>query len=586
MRYIMSRNIQRAQPNHMLIVSVYDSESLGRNVRIARASVRLAVFLGQLGSEQRLALPLETAVPDSGALVLLKATYLPMPLVRRRFWKLLCKPYIVNERNPEEELSVSEAKLIHKDVLSIILDSVGCDLDDAALHTRLTVVNGSFYRMDDLIDAMEQFTLHPLKGSNDIMPDNDDSDVGGKVVRLSKCPLCGKVWSVHATDLDVVTHLGECVLLSNDNDNDDDDYGKRHESVGQTLMMGGFLTEECASRKWFMRLFAYMSFGPYNIGRNNGNIFVQDRYTGKLKEERIPTYIRLGLRLLHQNIMRTQPNMSIGLGIAPTLFQALSIRQGIKFDAPQSAKHIPEFVRYHRLNTDDILKPLQEFASFNDFFYRQLKPSSRPISGKDDPSVLVSPCDCRLNVFPTADEARRLWIKGRRFSISQLVNRSPNDTSHDSYAIVLCRLAPQDYHRFHCPLDDVTLVEEVRVPGQYFTVNPMAVRQHIDVLTENVRVVYVLRHSKRSVNVYMVAVGAMMVGSVVSTCTTGSLLRKGQEMGYFAFGGSTIVLCLPSSLGDVAFSGDLLRNSQEQLETYVHMGDGIGVIKVQEEATG
>ena len=336
------------------------------------------------------------------------------------------------------------------------------------------------------------------------------------------------------------------------------------------LMMGGFLTEECASRKWFMRMFSYMSYGGYSIGKNNGNIFIQDRYTGKLIEEKIPSYIRMGLRMLHQNLIRTQ---TAKYTLAQRLFKALSIRQGIKFDDPSSKKLIPEFIRYHGIPMEEILKPIEEFATFNEFFYRELKPGSRPIKEVENPSIIVSPADCRCNVYTEVNEATRVWIKGKNFSIPDLLDDVELGLYFQDGSIVLCRLAPQDYHRFHSPIDGKVLSVST-ITGQYYTVNPMAVRQNIDVLTENLRVIYLLE-SQLYGKIALAAVGALLVGSIKVTKTAGKEVKKGEELGYFAFGGSTIVTIFKK--GDVKFCRDLVDNSLEQLETLIKMGDQIGV---------
>lgn len=67
-------------------------------------------------------------------------------------------------------------------------------------------------------------------------------------------------------------------------------------------VLGGFLTEEYAQRTWYAKLFSYVSFGGYNYNTKNGNILVRDRESGKLEEEKMPMYIRLGIRLLYQGV--------------------------------------------------------------------------------------------------------------------------------------------------------------------------------------------------------------------------------------------------------------------------------------------
>ena len=69
--------------------------------------------------------------------------------------------------------------------------------------------------------------------------------------------------------------------------------------------------------------------------------------------------------------------------------------------------------------SSEILDPLESFKTFNQFFYRKLKPSARPID--QDPDALVSVADCRLMCFDTVSDAQKLWIKGREFTIERLL---------------------------------------------------------------------------------------------------------------------------------------------------------------------
>lgn len=332
--------------------------------------------------------------------------------------------------------------------------------------------------------------------------------------------------------------------------------------------MGGFLTEEYASRKWLMRILSFMGFGGYCIGKNNGNIFVQDRRTGRLLEEKMPSYVRLGIRLLYQNMASTR---AVDSTMAKQLFQRVTLKQGRKFDDPTSVRNIPEFIRFHDIHMDEVLEPLENFHTFNQFFYRKLNPDARVLASAS-PHVAVSPADCRLGCFPTVLEATRLWIKGTSFGVESLLR----DTELASYfmggSLVLCRLAPQDYHRFHSPVDGL-LVSVTRIAGTYYTVNPMAVRQRIDVLTDNTRTVCII-DSTCFGRVAFVAIGAMMVGSIVMTAEPGACVARMDELGYFAFGGSTIVVLFPRN--SIELDADLVRNSQEQLETLVQVGNSIG----------
>lgn len=125
----------------------------------------------------------------------------------------------------------------------------------------------------------------------------------------------------------------------------------------------------------------------------------------------------------------------------------------------------------------DVLLPVDEFKNFNEFFYRKLKPDARPCTAPDNPSVVVSPADCRSVVFNKIEKATEIWIKGRDFNMQRLLGPAYPDEAHkyEGGALGIFRLAPQDYHRFHVPVDGV-LGEPKLIEGQYYTVNPMAIR--------------------------------------------------------------------------------------------------------------
>ncbi len=110
--------------------------------------------------------------------------------------------------------------------------------------------------------------------------------------------------------------------------------------------------------------------------------------------------------------------------------------------------------------------------TFNQFFYRKLKPDARPVEEPTNPLRLVSGADCRLMVFPTVSDATRLWIKGREFSVQRLLGEKYRSEA-DRYmggALCIFRLAPQDYHRFHSPVDGV-VGPMSDISGEYYTVN-------------------------------------------------------------------------------------------------------------------
>jgi len=269
------------------------------------------------------------------------------------------------------------------------------------------------------------------------------------------------------------------------------------------------------------------------------------------------------------------------------LLREQSIREGRIYDSPESVKNIPSFIRTYKISLDELLYPdIQHYATFNEFFYRKLKPDARPVENADDPAGICSAADCRLVVFPTIDLACKFWIKGDEFSIPTLLNLDASDplcAPFEGGSLAIFRLAPSDYHRFHSPID-ATLIGNARdVPGQYYTVNPQAVNQaNLDVFTRNKRSVLFLRHTHSGKPVAFVAIGALLVGSIAWTAEENATVRRGGELGYFAYGGSTVVAIFPRDF--VTFDEDLVQHSvpsndrrgHRAIETLVKVGYSIG----------
>lgn len=201
--------------------------------------------------------------------------------------------------------------------------------------------------------------------------------------------------------------------------------------------------------------------------QDNANIIVQDRRTGQLIEEKMSVYIRLGMRLVYKG-MKT----GIQSRGAQRILTNLTMKQGRRFDSPNSAKEIPAFIKFHNISLSEVWRPLSSFKTFNDFFYRKLRPGSRPPDSPEDPTVAVSPADSRMTAFESVSEATRLWIKGVDFTLKKLLGTAQE---FNGGSLAVFRLAPQDYHRFHSPVDGV-VTKIKHISGQYYTVNPMAIR--------------------------------------------------------------------------------------------------------------
>lgn len=406
-------------------------------------------------------------------------------------------------------------------------------------------------------DLSVKSDVFDLEGS----PPDDATANGGKVservIQISSCPVCNQPRLKKKYEIDIVTHLAICA--------------SQNWSRVDALVMDQYISSNQASKRWYSKVASKVSYGNYKLGANSANILVQDRVTGYILEEKMSPYVRMGIRLLYKGI-RSSQRME-GRRIR-RLLRSLSVKQGRKYDSPSSAQAIRPFIKFHCIYMDEVLEPVENFKTFNEFFYRKLKPDARKCDAPGEPRVVVSPADCRSTMFESVSRATEIWIKGREFSIERLFGTAYPDLV-DKFIdgpLAIFRLAPQDYHRFHIPVDGV-LGEPRTIEGEYYTVNPMAIRSALDVYGENVRVLVPIE-SEEFGTVMVVCVGAMMVGSTVITAKAGSRVSRTDELGYFQFGGSTLVVLFQK--GKVKFDEDLLENSKGAVETLVRVGMSIG----------
>ncbi|PWA86021.1 phosphatidylserine decarboxylase 2 [Artemisia annua] len=342
---------------------------------------------------------------------------------------------------------------------------------------------------------------------------------------INCCPVCGEFLEV-SDKLNTMIHMSLCF----------------DEGTGNQVMTGGFLTDKQASYGWMFKLSEWAHVSSYDAGLNSGSnashIVVFDRKKKRLVEEIIDGKIVLSMRAIYQS--------KVGLGImdkgAKELLQSISEKQGRKMNSPESVKDIPPFLKFFKdqINMAEVKYPLDHFKTFNEFFIRELKPGARPIAyaGRDD--VAVCAADCRLMAFKTAEESLRFWIKGKKFSIRGLLGNIQCSNSFIGGTLVIFRLAPQDYHRFHLPVSG-KIEQIVDIPGSLYTVNPIAVNsKYCNVFTENKRSVAIISTQEFG-KVAFVAIGATMVGSITFTKKKGDYVQKGDEFGYFSFGGSTVI---------------------------------------------
>jgi len=240
---------------------------------------------------------------------------------------------------------------------------------------------------------------------------------------------------------------------------------------------------------------------------------------------------------------------------------------GKMMNSTLSIKKIQPFVKEFDIDLSSAKK--QKFNSFNDFFTRKLKKNARPIDTNS--TIIVSPADGKILAYEDISNSDFI-IKGYQFDILSFLNNDGLAKKYIDGSLVIIRLAPFDYHRFHFPISG-KVSSTARIDGDYYSVNPLALRKIIKIFCLNKRE-YTIISNPLFGNVVMAEVGATMVGSIVQTYT-GNFVKKGEEKGYFKFGGSSVVLLFEKD--KIRIDNDLLINTLNGYETAIKEGERIGV---------
>jgi len=242
---------------------------------------------------------------------------------------------------------------------------------------------------------------------------------------------------------------------------------------------------------------------------------------------------------------------------------------GAFLDSSCSRILIRSFVKSAKIDLSQY-EPVK-YKSYNEFFCRKIRKETRPVD--QTASHLIAPCDSKLTVY-ALDEQQTLRIKHTQYSLKDLLKEEELAEKYANGIAMVFRLTVDDYHRY-CYIDEGEKTENRFIKGILHTVNPVA-NDHYPIYKENCREYSVL-HSKNFGDVVMVEVGALLVGKIVNHHET-AVVHRGEEKGYFQFGGSTVVLLFEKDR--VYVDEDILNDSLQNIETIVKMGERIGCAKL------
>lgn len=240
---------------------------------------------------------------------------------------------------------------------------------------------------------------------------------------------------------------------------------------------------------------------------------------------------------------------------------------GWRMDSAKTKQKVRPFIETYELDESEFQSDVDDFATFNEFFYRKLKPEARPID--QDTSAVVFPADGRHLCVPDLSKPAGLFVKGEMFDIHTLLKAPELSKRYANGSLLMSRLCPVDYHRFHFPAAGIPGKTRL-INGPLYSVNPIALCQNIHIMTTNKRCITELQTEQLG-TVLVLEVGATCVGSICQTYPEGQAVDKGTEKGYFRFGGSSTIMVFEP--GRIRFDEDLIHHSANQVELYAQMGD-------------
>ncbi|KAL2851070.1 phosphatidylserine decarboxylase-domain-containing protein [Aspergillus pseudoustus] len=297
-----------------------------------------------------------------------------------------------------------------------------------------------------------------------------------------------------------------------------------------------------------------------------------NRKTGEYMREQQPLFKKFKLLLLF-NPLTTWLDTTHAMRL---YMHNSAIKEGKKEATPASRNRIKQFVETYHINMNDFEpSDVDAYGTFEDFFVRHHKPGTRPIHDPDDGTSAVVVADSRVVVYEEVAESKKIWIKGEDFSITNLVMDKKLGPQFGNGPVASFRLSPQDYHRYHSPVSGTIKVFR-SMPGDYYEVDPLAIRSGVDILTRNARD-YVVIDTEEFGEVLFVAIGASQVGTVEINekwQKPGAEIKKGDELGFFQFGGSSIIVAFQK--GRIQFDKDLIEPSRNAIAVDVEVGMSMG----------
>lgn len=290
-----------------------------------------------------------------------------------------------------------------------------------------------------------------------------------------------------------------------------------------------------------------------------------DRQEGITKTEKV--YGDFAVKMLYGNLL--------GRGISTALIRKpFSYLYGAVQASSYSKKKVAPFIKNFEIKIEEFVpeegRTLEDpYSSFNSFFIRKFKDGARPI--ESSPELMPAFSEARYFGYESLNKEVEIPVKGKFWKADALLSNERWGEVFDDGPCLLARLCPVDYHRFHFP-DDGNILDFYDIPGVLHSVNPLALKSIPGVFMENERRVTIM-DTKNFGKLAYVEVGAICVGKIIQSRPMEGTFKRGEEKGYFLFGGSTVILL--GEKGRWKPDDVILENTSKGIEVYQTLGSQI-----------
>lgn len=231
---------------------------------------------------------------------------------------------------------------------------------------------------------------------------------------------------------------------------------------------------------------------------------------------------------------------------------------------------VPAFARVFNVNLEEAEYPLRDYKTLHHFFTRRLKPGTRPVDDREH--SVVSPVDGVIEAFGTITEKLVINVKGKNYSLMDMLGKKEKVSGYASGSFLCIYLSPSHYHRIHSPFS-AEVTDSWSLGDKSYPVNALGLKYGKETLSKNFRKITEFQHKYG--RAALVKIGAMFVNSVEITLKD-KFPVKGEEMAYFSFGSTVVLLFEKDTFTPV-------QNMRIPME--VKMGEAIGFLKEKSDTT-